>query len=218
MIFPNNKIYCGYSGNLVKRWSSKHRYSRCPLVYKAIEKYGWENIKKYVVFFSKNKQQALNKQAEIIESLDLLNSKKGYNLIPGGGVLPHPKKLNLSEEQIRKKRQQTTRQWNQPKIAEYMKRRMKEEVHKSRMAKTQQERKDIWGKHNLGRRPPNAKTVLQINLQTQEIINEYPSARQAALALGLDFTAGSNIQRTARGIGKSAYGYGWRWKNENIVD
>ena len=80
------------------------------------------------------------------------------------------------------------------------------------------ERKQIWGKHNLGRRPPNAKTVLQIDLQTHEILNEYSSARQAALALGLDPTAGSNIQRTARGIGKSAYGYGWRWKDETSDD
>jgi hypothetical protein len=56
MIFPNNKIYCGYSGNLIKRWRSKSEYSKCPLVYKAIEKYGWKNIKKYVIFTFKNQQ------------------------------------------------------------------------------------------------------------------------------------------------------------------
>lgn len=93
-----------------------------------------------------------------------------------------------------------------------MKQRMKEETHKSRMKKTPQERKEIWGKHNLGRKPANAKSILQIDLATNKIIKEYSSARQAAIALGLDPTAGSNIQRTARGIGKSAYGYNWRWK------
>ena len=80
------------------------------------------------------------------------------------------------------------------------------------MKKTIQERKEIWGKHNLGRTPHNAKPILQIDLKTNQILQQYPSAGQAALALQLDKTAGSNIQRTARGIGKTAYGYGWRWK------
>ena len=212
MIFPNNKIYCGYSGNLVRRWQSKSRYNKCPLVNKAIEKYGWENIQKYVIFSSSIQEDALKKEAEIIEKLDLLNPKKGYNLIPGGGALPHPSKLNLSQEQIQHKRQCSINQWKNPNIANFMKQRMKEETHKSRMKKTPQERKEIWGKHNLGRKPANAKSILQIDLATNKIIKEYSSARQAAIALGLDPTAGSNIQRTARGIGKSAYGYNWRWK------
>ena len=53
---------------------------------------------------------------------------------------------------------------------------MKEEFHKSRMQKTSAERKEIWGKQNIGRIPPNAKPVLQIDLQTGEILNEYQSA------------------------------------------
>lgn len=216
LVFPNNKMYCGYSGNLAQRWRSKANYKQCPLVNYAIEKYGWDNIKKYVIFSSTKQEEALNKEAEIIQQLDLLNQENGYNLIPGGGEPPHPKKLNLSQQQIERKRQHALDIWKDPEKAEYIKQRMREEDHISRMAKTPQERKEIWGKHNLGRKPHNAKTVLQIDLQTQEIINQYSSARQAALALGLDFTAGSNIQRTARGIGKSAYGYGWRWKDEDF--
>ena len=49
-------------------------------------------------------------------------------------------------------------------------------------------------------------TVLALNLSTKFLY------QHAALALQLDKTAGSNIQRTAREIGKTAYGYGWRWK------
>ena len=91
---------------------------------------------------------------------------------------------------------------------------MKEETHKKRMLLSKEELKEKYGKHNISKIPANAKSILQIDLKTNKVLNEYPSARQAALALGLDAAAGSNIQRTARGIGKSAYGYAWRWKNE----
>ena len=54
--------------------------------------------------------------------------------------------------------------------------------------------------------------LVAIDLKTNKILNEYSSAGQAALALGLDTKAASNIRRTANGTGKSAYGYNWRWK------
>lgn len=211
-LFPNQKMYCGYLKNIVNRWRSKTNYKKCPLVHKAIEKYGWNNIKKYIIFSSTKQEQALLKEKDIISELNLTNPKYGYNLIEGGGALPHPKKLNLSQEQRMKKRNLMLKRWTNKEDADFMKKRMKEETHKSRTKKTIQERKEIWGKHNLRRTPYNAKPVLQINLKTNQILQQYPSARQAALALQLDKTAGNNIQRTARGIGKSAYGYGWRWK------
>lgn len=212
MVFPNEKMYCGYSSNLSIRWKSEHNYNGCPLVYKAINKYGWQNIKKYVIFSTSNQKQALDKEKEIIEKLNLLDPSYGYNLIPGGAETPHCIKLNLSEEQIKQKQEYMKNRWKDPEQAAFMKKRMKEEVHKSRMKKTPEERKRIWGKHNLGKIPPNAKTILQIDLNTGEVLNQYPSARQAAIKLNLNPSSCSNIQRTARGIGKSAYGYGWRWK------
>lgn len=81
-------------------------------------------------------------------------------------------------------------------------------------AMTVEQRKERYGKHNIGNLPPNAKTICQLNLKTKEIIAEYPSARQAAEALG-DVTYRANIARTANGKGKSAYGFAWKWKEEN---
>lgn len=213
-LFPNNKKYCGFSSNISHRWQTQTNYSRCPLVWKAMQKYGWNNIKKYIIFKSANKQEALDMEYQTIKNLDLLNPQFGYNLVDGGGALPHNATLNLSEEQIEHKRQIAKQMWENPETAEYMKQRMREEDHVSRMQKTVEERKVIWGTHNLGRTPPNAKTILQIDINTNEVLNEYPSARQAAIALGLDPKSCANIQRTARGKGQTAYGYKWRWKNE----
>ena len=52
-IFPNGKFYCGYtSQTLQRRWDNGNGYKKCPLVYKAIQKYGWDNITKKLIFDS----------------------------------------------------------------------------------------------------------------------------------------------------------------------
>ena len=222
IVFPNNKIYCGYSSNIHHRWSHGiSAYKSCNLVYRAFQKYGWnnENIKKYIIFSSRDKQLALNKEKETIKELDLLNHEKGYNLVEGGNVPPSWAGKHHTEETKKLLSKKIKERWQNPLFAKKVRQKMLEASKKQKDRNKNfsiLERKQIWGKHNLGRKPPNAKTVLQIDLQTHEILNEYSSARQAALALGLNLTAGSNIQRTARGIGKSAYGYGWRWKDESF--
>lgn len=106
--------------------------------------------------------------------------------------------------------------WGDPEKAAYAIQRMREETHKKRMQLSKEELKEKYGKHNIGNLPPNSKTILQIDLETGDIINEYSSSRRAAIALNLDSAAGANIRRVANGKGKKAYGYTWRWKDENI--
>jgi group I intron endonuclease len=216
MIFPNGKLYVGYSSNLKRRWRNANEYKTQALVYRAIKKYGWDNIVKEVIYVYDNKEDALKKEQEVIEELHLLEPNNGYNMVPGGGDPPHGLQY-VSEEGYKKMQENGKRLakevWDDPEKAKYVVQRMREETHKKRMMMSPEERKEKYGKHHIGVTPTNAKPILQLDLQTQEIINEYPSARQAALALGLEPQSGANIQRTARGIGKSAYGYGWRWKN-----
>lgn len=218
LIFPNDKIYCGYSSNIRKRWRNEKGYRSQQLVFRAIEKYGWNNIKKYILKSFSNKEEALLTEYNTIKDNNLKNPNIGYNLVDGGGSLPHG--ISYISEQgynnmVINGKRLAHEVWDNPEKAAYCIQRMREETHKKRMMLTPEELKEKYGKYNIGRTPSNAKKVLQIDLVTGEIINEYSSARQAAIALGLDKTAGSNIQRTARGIGKSAYGYGWRWKNDN---
>lgn len=217
LTFPNNKKYVGYSANIKRRWRSPNEYSSQKLVYAAIMKYGWENIKKEILFSFDDMKTALDKEAELIENLNLLNPQNGYNAVPGGNVPPKDNYNKMSEEQKlkfkEKHREAALKQWADPEKAAYLKQRMKEEYHKSRIAKSPEERKEIWGKHNIGKLPPNAKSILQIDLNSGEIIAEYDSSRQAAFAIGKDGPASANIRRTANGQGKQAYGYGWKWKN-----
>lgn len=213
--FPNNKKYCGYSSNIKRRWRNENEYNKQLVVYRAIKKYGWNNLKKEILYVFDNAADALKQEAICIQEMDLLNKEKGYNVVPGGGDPPHGLQY-VSEEGYKKMQENGKRLaqevWGNPENAEYAKQRMKEEIHKKRMLLSKEELKEKYGKHNIGKMPPNAKTILQIDLETNEIINEYPSSRQAALALGLNKGASSNIRRTANGQGKTAYGYKWRWK------
>ena len=56
------------------------------------------------------------------------------------------------------------------------------------------------------------KPVLMCNKNTEEIIKEFISAEEAARALGKKH--GSNITNCARGKGKTAYGYIWKFKEK----
>ena len=83
LIFPNNKIYCGYSSNIKRRWRSEEEYKN-QLVYKAIKKYKWKNIKKYIYKSFNNKQDALQLEYNIIKKYNLQNQNIGYNIANGG--------------------------------------------------------------------------------------------------------------------------------------
>lgn len=216
--FPNGKKYIGYSSNIIRRWYSKSEYRYQRLVYRAIEKYGWNNIEKEILYVFDNSKDALQKEAELIEELDLLNPEKGYNVVPGGGDPPHGKDQYMSEETKERLKQlrseNSKKMWQNPEKAAEVIQRMKETFHESRMAMTPQQRKESFGKHNIGNIPPNAKPIYQLDKDTNEVIAEYHSAGFAALSLGLDRSASSNIRRVANGTGHIAYGYSWRWKNE----
>lgn len=59
--------------------------------------------------------------------------------------------------------------------------------------------------------PKLSKPVLQLDLETNQIIAEYPSARGAERQLKI---SNSSISKCCMGKYKTAYGYKWRYKKE----
>lgn len=106
-IFPNNKKYYGITNkkNPNERWESGHGYSfnHQPVMYNAIQKYGWGNIKHIILFENLSEEEAKQKEIELIRD-NKTNCKKygdeyGYNMTDGGdGTLGHV----VSEESKRK--------------------------------------------------------------------------------------------------------------------
>lgn len=98
-ITPNNKKYIGITGlTLKERWSNGKGY-RTQLFQRAIDKYGWENIEHKVLYENLSKEEAIEKEIELIEKYDCTNPKKGYNLTKGGDGANG---IKLSEETKRK--------------------------------------------------------------------------------------------------------------------
>lgn len=98
-IFPNGKRYVGITKiSSEERWKNGNGYKTCPLVDRAIKKYGWENVKHELIVEVDTKEEA-----EIMERMYILiyntNDKRfGYNILPGGDVASN----NITDE-MRKK-------------------------------------------------------------------------------------------------------------------
>ena len=83
-IFPNGKRYIGITcQELKRRWREGRGYEGQP-VYDAILKYGWKNIRHELLFDGLTKEEAEQKEIELIEVLETDSHKHGYNVEKGG--------------------------------------------------------------------------------------------------------------------------------------
>ena len=84
-ICPNNKKYIGITKQQPKkRWQNGNGYKTQNHFYRAIMKYGWQNIKHIILFDKLNYQQACKKEIELIKLFKTNNYNFGYNVSSGG--------------------------------------------------------------------------------------------------------------------------------------
>lgn len=204
--FPNGKKYCGYTSqeNIQNRWRGGAGYKKCPLVWRAIQKYGWDNIKKEIIFSFPTVEQALKKEQEIIQKYQLTDSNYGYNLDVGGkpGGSSH-----LTEQGKRNISQAHKLLWQDPSYRKKMSQAFKKVPHKPHSEATKQK----ISAAKMGNVPSNRVAVLQLDKNSLNVIAQYESATAAAIAVGADETGCSNILNVCKNKRKSAYGYTWRF-------
>jgi group I intron endonuclease len=82
----NGKVYIGQTcRDPKKRYGSNGcQYVECPYFYNAIKKYGWNNFDHEVLYSDLSKEEANEKEIEMIRFYDSQNPEKGYNLRAGG--------------------------------------------------------------------------------------------------------------------------------------
>lgn len=97
---PNKKIYIGITSMaIIRRWNNGHGY-RCNKYFnRAILKYGWDNIKHEILFTNLSKEEAEQKEIELIAHYKSNQRKYGYNIENGGQV---HKVSEETKEKIRK--------------------------------------------------------------------------------------------------------------------
>ena len=82
---PSGKVYIGITEQKPeKRWQNGNGYKHNKHFYNAILKYGWENIEHDVLYDGLTKEQACNKEIDLIAKYDATNPKHGYNNSTGG--------------------------------------------------------------------------------------------------------------------------------------
>lgn len=87
-ITPNGKKYIGITcQDLQIRWRNGEGYAKCPLFYKAVLKYGWENLKHEILFTGLTKAEAEQKEIELIKQYKSNNRNYGYNIENGGNCV-----------------------------------------------------------------------------------------------------------------------------------
>lgn len=86
-IFPNKKVYIGITKQEPKhRWRNGTHYDGNKYMTNAIKKYGWENIQHKILFDNLSKEEAEQKEIELIKQYNSTNRDYGYNILEGGNV------------------------------------------------------------------------------------------------------------------------------------
>lgn len=100
---PNNKIYVGLTCQSVDgRWNRGAGYKTQKLFYRAIQKYGWDNIEHIIVQDKLTLDEACKLERSLITQHQSNNPKYGYNLTDGGeGISGY----HLNAEQLEHHRQ-----------------------------------------------------------------------------------------------------------------
>jgi group I intron endonuclease len=103
----NGKMYVGRTingDNPEKRWGSDgFGYKKCPLFWKAICKYGWNNFEHEIIASALTKNEADNFERLLIDKLRTRDRNYGYNLTDGGdgftGEFTYEHRKHMSEAQ-----------------------------------------------------------------------------------------------------------------------
>ena len=86
----NGKVYVGITKDIETRWYGDGvNYKGCPVFYKAIEKYGWDNFEHLILKDDLTRNEAELAEIELISKLKANNPGFGYNIEAGGAGSYH---------------------------------------------------------------------------------------------------------------------------------
>lgn len=227
---PSGKVYIGITKRKPEyRWNHGNGYKNNEHFYRAILKYGWDNIKHEIVENGLTKKQACDLEIKLIAKYDAANPRKGYNNSTGGeysAVGVHP------SAETRRKIGEANKGANNPwygkhlsadmrlKIGESLKGANNPNYGKHPSADTRLKLSESHKGHNHSsetrqkmsesHKGKNAKAVICVETGTL-----YSSVTEAAESIGVTRMA---ISRVLRGITKTSGGYHWEFTDGSKHD
>lgn len=153
-IFPSNKVYIGITSQKpYKRWKCGKGYKNCRLVNRAINKYGWNNVVKNVLYTNLTQAEAKRMEIELIKIFKSDNVKYGYNASPGGdcGVKlteaqkEHLRQINLGKHHSEetKRKMSESRKGNKYNLGKKLSEERKRQISESQMGAKNQHAKRV---------------------------------------------------------------------------
>lgn len=195
-ISPSGKIYVGITSkkSLNARWEGGNGYIRCKLFYKAIQKYGWDNIEHNVIATGLGEKTAKNMERDLIAFYKARGIS--YNITDGGDGIVGVPKSDLQRKTV-------GNIWKGKQIPSAI----REKMSKAHLGvPLNKAHKDNIRKSKIGNTNGN-KAVLM--LKDKVIVKEFPSCVIAAKELG---THPNCISRCCRGESKTWHGYVFIYK------
>ena len=84
-VTPNNKKYIGITSKKPEhRWANGNGYAKNTYFFKAIMKYGWDNIQHIIIANALSKEEACNLEKALICGCKTTDPSHGYNISTGG--------------------------------------------------------------------------------------------------------------------------------------
>lgn len=100
--FPNGKRYIGISRNVARRFRNGRGYESQPIMWNAIQKYGWNNVVTTILLEQLTESEAKKEEIRLIAEYQTANRIYGYNETLGGEgangrVLSEAEKQNIGK-------------------------------------------------------------------------------------------------------------------------
>lgn len=209
---PCGKTYIGVTGQSVtRRWNNGSGYKKCPLFYNAIKKYGWDNFNHEILFEGLTKEEAEQKEIELISFYKSNDREFGYNIENGGnckGTHSEEVKLKISTGNKGKTIDMSTPK--QISRINKLKTSMLGENNPFYGKKHSTESKQKISKSRIGNKWSVHKKIKQFDL-FGNYINSYESIAEANRITGVSI---AGICQCCKGIYTKSGGYVWRYANE----
>ena len=215
-----------------ERWKNNgDGYKRCPIFYRAIQKYGWENFEHQVFASNLTKEEAENMEMTLIEKLETQNRNFGYNILEGGSspVLTEEIKQKISKSKLGKLNPMYGRKHteeekenlrnkmlgeNNPRYGIHLSEEIRNKISKSltgRKASEEARRNQSQAQIGLlkGRKRPEGGGRPAKKIRCVETGKTFDSVAEAARYYNIG--GKSNISRCAKGIQKTSGGFHWEY-------
>lgn len=186
----NGKVYIGITKQKPKyRWNDGNGYKN-QIFYRAIEKYNWNNFEHIILYKNLTKEEAEEKEIQLIKKYKSHCNKYGYNILDD--INKNKVERNLSKKRKKREVKEITREkLRKANLGKHL-----SDISKQKLSK-------------LRKNKPNFKNRKKvICVETNIIYDGLISAFQSTnIKIG-------NIQSVCSGRSKTAGGYHWRYYEE----